>query len=161
MNLIMKLSTSQFSKLTMLAIVLVALCFTSCKEDEPLPPSISQLKTCTESAVDNALCSSNVSTFDEDTPKIYISSLFSNIDKNRVILYTLYGEDSNGNWINIFETSTRPSEQGTFDDDVTTFRMNVHFTKPAANDWPKAMYRVDVKIDGDDGATDSIEYEVI
>ena len=146
-------------KLCMMIVLFFALSFTAC-EKEPKTPTIAQIKVCNEALIGNVLCDSSVSTFDVDEPKVYVSAVFSNIDQNTLIKFTLFGQDSNGNWINILETSTTPGDQGSFDDDETTFRMNAHFTKNPTIEWVKATYMVEAEIDGEDGVTDSIEFDV-
>ncbi len=143
---------------TLLFIVGIVCLSTGCKDD-PKDPTISELKVCIESGIDNVLCQSNTSTFDEDTPAIYISGIFDNIDQNTNITFTLFGKDSNANWINLSTTTNSPSETGTFEDDVVRFRMNAFFKKSEDVQWAKTDYRIDVEIAGAQ-ADDSVEFEV-
>lgn len=135
------------------------MCLTTSCKDEPKDPTISELKVCTESGIDNVLCQSNTSSFNEDTPKIYISGIFDNIDQNTNITFTLFGKDSNANWINLSTTTNSPAETGTFEDDVVRFRMNAFFKKNDDVQWAKTDYRIEAEIAGAQ-ADDSVEFKV-
>jgi len=149
----------QFNYLTFILLAMSVICLSTGCKDEPKDPTISELRVCNESDLDNLLCENNVASFDEDTPKIYVSGVFDNIDQTTIVTYTLFGKDSNDNWINIFSTSTSPSDQGTFEDDVVRFRMNVFFKKNDDVQWVKTDYRVEAEIAGAQ-ADDSIEFTI-
>lgn len=154
-----RILVNKTSKLTFLLLALSFICISTGCKTEPEDPTIEELKTCRESGIEDAVCSSNVNTFDEDTPRIYVSGIFDHIDRNTNITFTLFAKDGSGNWINLASTTSKPSDFGDFDEDASRFKLNVYFVKSETVQWIKTDYRIDAEISGA-LATGDIEFMV-
>lgn len=145
----MKNKTSYFgikrlSILSMLAIAVFA--FSSCEKDEG-DPVVRDLNICKSVPVGSILCNSHVDLFTPTDPTFYASAVFDNIDENTLVSFTLSGEDSNGNLIELAKEQFRPSSIQDFDDDIRTFNLGKPFDKNPSIQWPIATYQVDAKIE--------------
>jgi len=131
----------------------------SCKKDDVLEPRISQLKVCDAAPADEILCDNNKSTFAPEDPAFYASAKFDDITKDTDVTFTLSAKDNDGNWVELTTLTFKPSEQGTFDDE-TTFDLSTNFTKSPTQNWPVTDYKVDTKIEVEDGPSSSKEFDV-
>lgn len=137
----------------------LAIAFSACKKDDVLDPSISQLKVCNEAPADEILCASNVSSFETTDPAFYASAKFSDITKETEVTFTLSGKETDGSWTSLGSETFRPSQQGSFDDE-TNFDLSVNFTRPTTTNWIVGEYKIDTKVEVENGPTAEVKFEV-
>jgi|GEM_PF-3897849 len=154
----MKFLNSSILNSLVLCLVL-SIAVSSCKKDDVLEPRISQLKICDAAPADEILCASDKSVFAPSDPAFYASAKFEGITKDTEVTFTMYGKDSDGNWVVMTFLTFKPSDQGTFDDE-TAFDLSTNFTKSATQAWPVSDYKIEAQIEVADGPSAENEFSV-
>jgi len=145
---------------TLILCLALSVVVSSCKkDDDPLEPRISQLSVCNEPPADEILCASNVSTFAPTDPAVYASAKFDDITKDTDVTFTLFGVDTDGDWEELSTFTFKPSELGTFEDE-TSFDLSTNFTRNQSQNWQVNDYKVEAKVEVDNGPTASKEFDV-